>query len=1298
MYEQPIEAASTGANELVALGWGKSETQFQGKAGKLAQQPKIDEVKVPADDGAARVMWRGDGEYFVTSTITVADKRRRLHIWDRQGSLQSISEDVPGLEQSLAWKPSGNLIASTQRLPHRHDVVFFERNGLRHNEFTLPFKASEVQVLEMSWNCDSSVLAILVEDLPPTSEEAVDECEPKSSLLLWTQSNYHWYLKQEFCVAGTGKIYSYSWATEDPLRLFIAGTDGQVDRFDLERDVDVSQGLTACNLATVAVCDGDRLLLTPLRSTVVPPPMSAHTITFSAAIDERCCARHISFAPTGGPPLLAVLFSNGSLRIFSYPVYDTAIEDSSMLATLELSTAVGVPAAAIRQLVWSRCESNSSGLECQFLFAVSQQREPSVDLLAEASCVVPDGSLQVKVACVLRKCTLPGRVLRIRLEESAGPASCAAMAMVDGSVLMHEISSIESALVVKPWPRLSGSGTANEQPSTRIAVIPMRRDIYRYGTPHDGHGNDYEYGIALSDDDEYEGGASEVPANSNSCQVLVQLNRHGQLFLDGMLLVSNCNSFAVHDMFLVFTTHKHQCHFVSLDCTAAAVIAAFGKNQDNPGNETVRELERGSRIVAVVPHSCKLVLQMPRGNLETIWPRALVFSAARSLLDRLEYGRAFKMLRRHRVSLSLLYDHNPQQFESDVLHVVSAIGDPASLNLFLSDVRDVDVALNYATMASPDSEPRLLTASIATPIRSIDKTMPGTKRDRVAALVREAVTETDPDRYLLTTVHSHIIASKPELELALEVIRSVRDRPDGSGIEIAGKALNYASVITKDIELLYSAALGTYDFDLAVMVAEAAQKDPREYLPFLDDLDELDEPVRKYKVDMHLKRYEKALRHLASAGDEHFKDCLTLIAERNLHSQALAIYEVKGDSVQLAAVQHATALVLTEKCRYREAGIMLCRCGELAQALDQFKEGLEWRWCFSLAVELSLSDPEVAAIGQSLIPRLVQSGRAVEAAEIAQNFMADNEAGIALLVQGESWDAALMMATRHGRKDMHETHIRPAALQVAASICEGFVGGEDGGLTTMFRRHSARLAVVRAEKAAKALIHSDDEGADGINSDLYSDTSSVTTSRASSSTKSKRSGSSRSSSSSKGTRTHRSKRRAARKTTSLREGGVFEEAALLDALNGIAERLVQVRRSAPELCGVLDFLGECKAAAAVETATKELGKMISESFDAVWGVGPLMQSTPLRGDTTESVDSAPLHLGAMGTANAAAAAFRSGDGGAPAHCGHAAPIAAATAATKIVSEILVSVRRVKVDDVLLRVPERLEGAFGWSTF
>ena len=66
------------------------------------------------------------------------------------------------------FRPSGNLIVSSQRLPHRHDIVFIERNGLRHGEFTLREKTNH-KLLEVSWNADSTVLAVWLEAENPVT-------------------------------------------------------------------------------------------------------------------------------------------------------------------------------------------------------------------------------------------------------------------------------------------------------------------------------------------------------------------------------------------------------------------------------------------------------------------------------------------------------------------------------------------------------------------------------------------------------------------------------------------------------------------------------------------------------------------------------------------------------------------------------------------------------------------------------------------------------------------------------------------------------------------------------------------------------------------------------------------------------------------------------------------------------------------------------------------------------------------------------------------------------------------------
>lgn len=54
---------------------------------------------------------------------------------------------VAGLfEQSWCFRPSGSLIASTRRHPNKHSVVFMEKNGLLHGDFTLPVDKDQARV------------------------------------------------------------------------------------------------------------------------------------------------------------------------------------------------------------------------------------------------------------------------------------------------------------------------------------------------------------------------------------------------------------------------------------------------------------------------------------------------------------------------------------------------------------------------------------------------------------------------------------------------------------------------------------------------------------------------------------------------------------------------------------------------------------------------------------------------------------------------------------------------------------------------------------------------------------------------------------------------------------------------------------------------------------------------------------------------------------------------------------------------------------------------------------------------
>jgi elongator complex protein 1 len=195
------------ASQHVSVGWGKAETQFKGKRAKALRDPTmpehVDEGRQSTyDDGKACLSWRGDGAYVALSILS-KERGRVIRVFSREATLDSVSEPVDGLEHALCWRPAGNLIASVQRLKDRIDIVFFERNGLRHGQFPLRLSTEELtaskSVMDLKWNIDSTVLAVILKD----------------QVQLWTMGNYHYYMKQELELSSS--FINFCWHPEKPL-------------------------------------------------------------------------------------------------------------------------------------------------------------------------------------------------------------------------------------------------------------------------------------------------------------------------------------------------------------------------------------------------------------------------------------------------------------------------------------------------------------------------------------------------------------------------------------------------------------------------------------------------------------------------------------------------------------------------------------------------------------------------------------------------------------------------------------------------------------------------------------------------------------------------------------------------------------------------------------------------------------------------------------------------------------------------------------------------------------------------
>jgi elongator complex protein 1 len=113
----------------------------------------------------------------------------------------------------------------------------------------------------------------------------------------------------------------------------------------------------------------------------------------------------------------------------------------------------------------------------------------------------------------------------------------------------------------------------------------------------------------------------------------VGLAKSGRLYVfipgrEARILATNANSFTISSSFVVFTTTSHESKYVPIEELLGILLSTAEsespESNDVPDQWTVRKVERGSRIVVAVPSTMSLVLQMPRGNLETINPRPLV--------------------------------------------------------------------------------------------------------------------------------------------------------------------------------------------------------------------------------------------------------------------------------------------------------------------------------------------------------------------------------------------------------------------------------------------------------------------------------------------------------------------------------------------------------------------------------------------------------------------------------------------------------------------------------------------------
>lgn len=1146
--EQQIHQDDFGEGKFVTVGWGSKETQFHGSEGRPVTFPvQMPESALPWDDHRPRITWRGDGQFFAVSVVCPQTGARKVRVWNREFALQSTSESVPGLGPSLAWKPSGSLIASTQDKPNQQDVVFFEKNGLLHGHFTLPFLKGEAKVNDLLWNADSSVLAVWLEDLPREDSSTL-----QSYVQLWTVGNYHWYLKQSLPFSTTGKnqIVSLLWDPVTPCRLHVLCQGWRYLCCDWHWTTDRSSGNSANDLANVAVVDGNRVLVTVFQQTVIPPPMCTYRLLIPHPVNQVMFSAHlgndlavldasnqISVYKCGDKPEMDPTVKLGAVggTGFKVPLRTPHLEKRYMIQFGNKEEDEEVNTLQLSFLTW---------IEDNAFLAVSHSHSGPQSVIHHLTVASSEGDEEQGQLNVSSSVTVDGVVIGLCC---CSKTKSSAVQLADGQVLKYLWES--PSLAVEPWKNSEGCPVQFAHPCTQMETAMI-------------------------------GGEECILGLTDRCR----------FFINDTEVASNITSFAVCDDFLLVTTHSHTCQCFSLSGASLKMLQAGLCGNQVASGEILRKVERGSRIVTVVPQDTKLILQMPRGNLEVVHHRALVLAQIRKWLDKLMFKEAFECMRKLRINLNLIHDHNPKVFLENVETFIKQIDSVNHINLFFTELKEEDVT---KTMYPPP-----VTKSV-----QMSTNPDGKKLDLICDAMRVAMETINPRKFCLSILTSHVKKTTPELEIVLQKVHelqgSIPCHPESVSAE---EALKYLLLLV-DVNELFNHSLGTYDFDLVLMVAEKSQKDPKEYLPFLNALKKMETNYQRFTIDKYLKRYEKAIGHLSKCGPEYFTECLNLIKDKNLYKEALKLY--RPDSPQYQAVSVAYGEHLVQEHLYEPAGLVFARCGAHEKALDAFLACGSWQQALCVAAQLQMAKDKMAGLARTLAGKLVEQRKHTEAATVLEQYAQDYEEAVLLLLEGSAWEEALRLVYKYDRVDIIETSVKPSILEAQKNYMD-FLDSQ----TATFIRHKNRLQVVRELKSQAPQVHVDNEVAHGPETDLFSETSSIMSG-------SEMSGRYSHSNSRISARSSKNRRKAERKKHSLKEGSPLEGLALLEALSEVVQSIEKLKDEVHAILKVLFLFEFEEQAKELQRAFESTLQLMGRALPDIWTLAGLQSAaTPVLGPSS----------------------------------------------------------------------------------
>jgi elongator complex protein 1 len=447
----------------------------------------------------------------------------------------------------------------------------------------------------------------------------------------------------------------------------------------------------------------------------------------------------------------------------------------------------------------------------------------------------------------------------------------------------------------------------------------------------------------------------------------------------------------------------------------ADTSAEYGVPGDTPeADERCRSIERGAKLVTVIPSIYAVILQMPRGNLETIYPRALVLAGIRQHLDEKDFKSAFLACENHQVDMNIIYDYRPDLFMSNITLFVDQVRKVSRIDLFLSKLSEEDVSKTLykdtlvRSVNIDASREKSASQSNGMANGTENHVSPNSKVNRVCDAFLSCL-KPKISKHLRNIITAHVCKRPPDLVSALELVASLR-RTDATKAEEAVSHLCFLS----DVNRLYDTALSLYDLPLTLLVAQQAQRDPREYMPFLQTLNALPQFRRNFSIDNHLGNYAKALTSLHALAAHEEAEAYTI--KHALYPQAVKMY--RYDSEHLTTITRLHATYLTLQSNHLAAAFASESLSDYDLASSSYAKCSPPRWrealhCVTM-IQPSLPPTQIQSMALQLANTLAEEQRDYRSAsQIHIDYLHNIPTAARLLCRGSYFAESLRLLSLH---------------------------------------------------------------------------------------------------------------------------------------------------------------------------------------------------------------------------------------------------------------------------------------------